>query len=125
MLVFGGSRGNLSGMQAAATTPASSATDPLSEYLDPPDQGMRLGDRGYERIVGELVSARLGLTLQRLAGEPRLAERVTGRVLPTPIEDHLRAQRADAETQRADTETRRADAAEREVARLRAQLARK
>ena len=79
-------------------------SDPLGEYLDPPVQGMRLGTDGYVRMVGEPVSEKLGLVLRHTGSEMRLVERATGRVLPTMMEDHIRATQADA--------------AEREVARL-------
>ncbi len=70
--------------------------DPLGEYLDPPVQGMRLGADGYARMIGEPVSEKLGLVLRHTGSEMRLVERATGRVLPTMMEDHVRAARAEA-----------------------------
>ena len=117
--------------------------DPLEEYLEPPLQGYRLGERGYRWIEDRpLTSEVLGLELRVEEGWLRLYERKTGRRLPTPAEvaevrrqaEARAEQEAEARRQaearaKQEAEARRqaearAQAAEEELARLRAELAR-
>ncbi len=95
--------------------------DPLAEYLEPPLQGFRLGDQGYVRMAGEPRSELLGLILRWVDGSPRLVDAETGVPLPTPTEDHERAEILAGHSER---EKARADVAEAELARLRALLTR-
>jgi Uma2 family endonuclease len=103
--------------------------DPLEEYLEPPLQGYRLGERGYRWMESEpLTSDVLGLELRVEEGWLRLYEQKTGRRLPTPAEvaEALRQAEAQAEQEakaRRQAEAR-AQAAEDELARLRTELAR-
>lgn len=92
--------------------------DPLGEYLEPPLQGYRLGDRDYEWIEpvaeGALYSEELGLELRLENGHLRLVDPRTGERLLTPAEAHEARRAAEA----------RAARAEAELERLRAELAR-
>lgn len=107
--------------------------DPLQEYLDPPLQGFRLREGEYERLKpdaeGRLLSQELGLALQLVAGELRLMDPLTGRILLTPLEGFESArvalERAQREAERARHEAERAqrEAAAREAAEARARAA--
>ena len=92
--------------------------DPLSEYLKPPLQGLRLAGEEYITIEpdadGALVSEELGLRILRDGIYLRLIDKATSQPLLRPSE--LDAARRLAEE--------RARAAEQEVERLRAELAR-
>lgn len=92
--------------------------DPLGEYLDPPLQGYRLGEREYEWIEpsdqGALYSEELGLELRLEDGRLRLVDPKTGERLLTPAEAQEARRAAEA----------RAAQAEAELERLRAELAR-
>ena len=125
--------------------------DPHQEYLDPPLQGHRLVGGGYEPIEphedGSLDSDELGLRLQIEERWLRFVRRDTGARLLTRAEraeqeaearlresearlreSEARQREAEArqrESERADREARARQAAEAEVARLRAELARR
>ena len=90
--------------------------DPEGVYLDPVFRGFRLRARRYVPIRpdsdGCLVSRRLGLKFRPEGGVLRVFNATTGEPLLTPAE-------------RADQQQQRADAAEAELARLRAELARR
>jgi Uma2 family endonuclease len=101
--------------------------DPLGEFLRPRLQGYRLTAAGrYERLLGaEFDSSTLGLRLVERDGWLRLLDLASGRLLPTPAEDHqarLELEVAAKEAEQA-AEARR-QAAEDEIARLRAEIAR-
>ncbi|HZQ05225.1 MAG TPA: Uma2 family endonuclease [Anaerolineae bacterium] len=104
--------------------------DPLEEELDPPLQGFRLKNGEYQRIApeasGKLHSEELGLDVGIIEGELRLADPVSGRVLPSPLEGFETAREAleaaqEAEV-RAEMERQARRAVEDENARLRAEL---
>ena len=90
--------------------------DPDHEYLDPPLQGYRLGDKGYAKIdsddTGALVSEQLELRLRDESGLLQLYRVDTGERLLTAEE-------------RAEFEAQAHRAAEAEIARLREELARR
>lgn len=90
--------------------------DPHQEYLDPPLQGYRLTADGYRRIGSEvdgaLTSIELGLRLSVAVGQLQFLRLDTGERLLTGAE-------------RAELERQARRAAEAEVARLRAELARR
>jgi len=92
--------------------------DPLGEYLDPPLQGYRLGEREYDWIQptgeGALYSEELELELRLEDGRLRLVDPGTGERLLTPAEAQEARRAAEA----------RAAQAEAELERLRAELAR-
>ncbi len=97
--------------------------DPDREYLEPVLQGHRLVDGKYMSIEGD-ASGRLvceQLQMQLVAQDDQLQFYLldNGERLLTPSE------RAESEAQRARQESERADAAEVELARLRAELARR
>lgn len=79
--------------------------DPTSDYLVPPLQGYRLGDRGYVRVepdeAGRLVSEELDVTLELAGADLVLRERETGEELLT------RYEAAEAATEAAEAEIRR------------------
>lgn len=106
--------------------------DPLGEYLNPPLQGYRLGEREYEWIEpsaeGALYSEELGLELRLEHGRLRLVDPKTGERLLTPAEAQAARRAAEAQAA-AEAEARRAAEAraaqaEAELERLRAELAR-
>jgi Uma2 family endonuclease len=97
--------------------------DPDQEYLDPPLQGHRLAGEAYVRIeadaAGCLTSQELGLRLCVGDGVLEFYRLDTGKRLLT------RAERAARAAKRADREAKARQAAEAELARLRAELARR
>jgi len=96
--------------------------DPYGEYLEPPLQGYRLVQGGYEPIATyPLRSEVLNLELRQEDGMLRLYHPQTGERLPTSDEE-AQARRA-AEAARLAAEARAAQL-EAEIARLRAELAR-
>jgi Uma2 family endonuclease len=97
--------------------------DPLREYLEPPLVGYWLEEDGYRRAAGErLVSEVLGLEL-RVEGEHLwLYDLETGEKLLSPLE--AQAARREAEA-RAEQEATARREAEEELARLRAEMARR
>jgi len=97
--------------------------DPLREYLEPPLVGYWLEESGYRRAAGErLVSEVLGLEL-RVEGEHLwLYDLETGEKLLSPLE--AQAARREAEA-RAEQEATARREAEEELARLRAEIARR
>jgi len=83
--------------------------DPTEDYLKPPLQGFRLVGGDYaaiEFVDGRLPSDVLGLHFERVGGELRLFDPVTGTRLPKRDEDRDDAKR------RAEAEHQRAEAAE-------------
>jgi len=104
--------------------------DPLGEYLEPPLVGYWLEEGGYRRAAGErLVSEVLGLEL-RVEGECLwLYAPETGEKLLSPLEAQA-ARRAEAAARReaearAEREAAARREAEEELARLRAEMARR
>lgn len=97
--------------------------DPDREYLEPVLQGHRLVDGKYMSIEGDASGGLLSeqLQMQLVAQDDQLQFYLldNGERLLTPSE------RAESEAQRARQESERADAAEVELARLRAELARR
>jgi Uma2 family endonuclease len=93
---------------------------PRLQYLEPPLQGNRLVDGGYQAIVadenGALNSDVLGMRLQLVEGYLHLFDRRSGARLLSP------AERADVEAQRADSEAAARRDAERRIAELEALL---
>jgi len=88
--------------------------DPLADYLDPPLQGYRLGDTGYERIepdsTGRLSSEELGLFLElSRSGELVFRDQATGQVQLMKAQVEA-ANRRLAEEQRRVAEERRSAA---------------
>lgn len=104
--------------------------DPLGEYLDPPLQGYRLAGDEYERIEadddGALDSEELDLQLRIQDGHLQFVRRDTGKRLLTR-DERIRQEAAarQREAERADREAEARQAAEAEIARLRAELARR
>lgn len=108
--------------------------DPLAEYLTPPLQGFRRGERDFMTVVpdkaGRLYSQVLGLWLMREGGVLRFVDPETDQPLLNPVERaEKETARASREAARADEEAARADReaearlrAEAELARLRALL---
>lgn len=86
---------------------------PRLQYLDPPLQGNRLVDRGYQAMAanerGALLSDVLGMRLELVDGYLHLFDRQSGARLLSPAE-------------RAEAESARAEAAERRIAELEALL---
>jgi Uma2 family endonuclease len=100
--------------------------DPLDEYLQPPLQGYRLEAGDYQRMQraasGGLTSQALGLDVQVVSGRLRLVNPATGEHLLSPSEAQTSRRVEAAARQAAET---RATEAEAELARLRAELARR
>jgi hypothetical protein len=114
--------------------------DPLLEYLSPPLQGFGLIGGAYQSIAatsaGALHSDALGLDLRQEGDQLRFFDPRTGRLLPTPAEETAARQAAESRAQtevaarqaaeaRAETEAAARRALEAEVARLRAELAKR
>ena len=104
--------------------------DPHLEYLDPPLQGYRLAGNDYVRIEpdanGALDSRELSLRLRIGEGHLEFVRWDTGQRLLTGDERAQReAERAEREFQARQRESEARQAAEAEVARLRAELARR
>ena len=104
--------------------------DPEQEYLDPPLQGHRLTDTTYRGIepdeTGALVSEELGMKLRIEGGLLQFYRLDTGERLLTADERaalEAQARQREAEARQQEAEARRA--AETELARLRAELARR
>ncbi len=85
--------------------------DPWGEYLDPPLQGYRLGERDYEwidpSVEGTLYSEELGLELRLEDGRLRLVDPVTGERLLAPEEAQEARRAAEARAARAEAEVER------------------
>jgi Uma2 family endonuclease len=119
------------GLYQALGVPEYVLFDPLSEYLRPPLQGLRLVGDEYQPIPsrpdGRLVSQSLGLELQVVEGKLRFRDPRTDAWLRTPEEEVLARQEAErrvagAEARvAAEAEARRA--AEARAARAEAELA--
>ena len=91
--------------------------DPLADYLDPPLQGYRLGDTGYDRIepdsTGRLSSEELGMFLElSSSGELVFRDQATGQLQLTKAQVEA-ANRRLAEEQRRVAEDQRLVAEER------------
>jgi len=104
--------------------------DPLGEYLAPPLVGYWLEEGGYRRVVGErLVSEELGLELRVEEGRLWLYDLKTGEKLLSPLEAQAARREAEARARaaeaRAEQEAAARRVAEEELARLRAQMARR
>jgi Uma2 family endonuclease len=113
--------------------------DPLAEYLKPPLQGYRLHGDEFSAMEpdreGALISAELGLRMDRDGAYLRLTDLATGQPLLRPAELDRARRAAEAQARAAEADARAAEAqaraeadarraAEAEVARLRAELAR-
>lgn len=97
--------------------------DPLAEYLQPPLVGYWLEEGGYRREAGErLVSEVLGLELRVEGGRLWLYDLETGEKLLSPLEAQAARREAEARAEREATARREA---EEELARLRAEIARR
>lgn len=104
--------------------------DPESEYLDPPLQGYRASPTGFEPMIpdenGGLVSNELGLRLIAENGLVQFYRLDTGARLLTVLESRaVEARAKEAEAKARVLAEARAEAAEAEVAKLRAELARR
>lgn len=92
--------------------------DPLGEWLEPSFIAYRLEDEEFVRLEiadGRVESESTGLTFGVVAGELRVWEPGTGRLLPTPSEEsrarvEAEIERAAAEIARAEAERARAEA---------------
>jgi Uma2 family endonuclease len=101
--------------------------DPLGDYLEPPLQGYRLADSGYQSIeptFGRLYSEVLDLNLEGFGPHLRLLNATTNEVLLPPGYREARAARAERERLEAERlrEQLRREQAEAELERLRQEL---
>ncbi len=98
--------------------------DPRKEYLQPRLRFYRLVGEEYTRVAGRLVSETTGLEFRVVDEQLRLFEIETGRMLPTPRERAVEAEKKANESERkADEAEKRALEAETRVEQLAAELA--
>lgn len=101
--------------------------DPLGDYLDPPFQGYRLEQKGYERLpFGQrLYSQVLGLAIGVEEGELRLYDPLTVAKILTPMEAQEERRKEKAARKKAEEAQRKAEEAQKKesVARRKAEKA--